>query len=499
MKIALIALDAPSAEACLELARAIEMRGHTTHTILSLRSTAVLFRYRDRFTRENLTHSVRRERSLLNPALGGNLKQFDRLSFRNKVAVGVFTMMRGLLQPYKAVLMHRMGDEIRDVVGYFVEKLSDQADARDFFNQESPDALILAHDHAGHFTTALAHHFVRKRRAVVIVPCAFPNPQTLAAQMSENRSANIDTWRARVVASLFPKWTMRHRGRRLLRLQWWKIVILEFLGLAPRAPWVHQSCKSDAICAPDQVINEVYQSMGFSRSKLVTTGAVLHDTFSQLRAAADAPADDNDRPTANTSTHRTDRRPRVLVVAPPDGTMTAFGEQHFLSYQEVLECLRDGLASVSEQFDVTLIPHPTEPIDEFQSVFPDDTKVASEKLEQLLPISDLFISYLGSPTLVWGPWARVPTLAWDPFSLCTIDQNAAGHYGVIGAVHVAAHDALPRQLAELAQPGALAAWRAEIADDDLPPLDGGAVNRMLRVVRSEVRKHSRRQPWMRTS
>ena len=91
---------------------------------------------------------------------------------------------------------------------------------------------------------------------------------------------------ARLVATLFPHWTIEHKAHRLLRCPPGRALAMEMMDLAPPQPWAFNSGFADAIAAESQAMIDYAASAGLPREAMVLTGSPSDDAMASIRGQA---------------------------------------------------------------------------------------------------------------------------------------------------------------------------------------------------------------------
>ncbi len=86
----------------------------------------------------------------------------------------------------------------------------------------------------------------------------------------------------RLVALLFPHWTLRYKGRHFLRTTYAKAIAVELLGLTPPNPWLMNSGHADAIAVESDAMRDYCLRGGHPARQLVTTGSLTDDILADV-------------------------------------------------------------------------------------------------------------------------------------------------------------------------------------------------------------------------
>src|SRR5262249_28297054 len=88
----------------------------------------------------------------------------------------------------------------------------------------------------------------------------------------------------RAGAFAYPRWSLVHKGRRLLRCHPGLIHVTELRGMAPPNPWLANSGHADRVAVESDRMLKLYRDAGFPDRQLVLTGSCADDfLYASLR------------------------------------------------------------------------------------------------------------------------------------------------------------------------------------------------------------------------
>ncbi|MEO1040288.1 MAG: hypothetical protein AAFX09_12155 [Pseudomonadota bacterium] len=447
MRIRTLAIDHASADVLLLLARALDARGHDCEGWVYNHNPAVREQMRDELVEAGLAARVMTVMSQpplpeVNEVLADRTYRLRDRAALFLVSAGLAAIVRVAVRPRYARFrpIARAGRRIR---AFLLMQIRDRRYAERLLDEDRPDAIIMGHDYVGHFSNVVCREARRRRIPLVLSPGLIPNREQLASRLASREHHQVSNPRQKLIARLWPKWVVKVDGQRILRLEWWRILVLELIGLSSPAPWVHQSGRFDAVFLADESEKKRYAALGFTPEKLIVTGSLTGDALALPVPGAG------------------EGKPLLAVAVPPqqarvEGRSDA-GEHHV----ERLNELRTLLEAVSEYFSIRLARHPREAAEISAPLAEAGFQFTEGSTLHLVRQADLFLSYVGSSTLRWGLWRGIPTFAWDAYGYEAaarasgdIADDAAPGYDV----HLLART-LPRAMRQAMTPAGLQAWR----------------------------------------
>ncbi|MBV5257553.1 hypothetical protein FLX56_03840 [Synechococcus moorigangaii CMS01] len=463
LRLLFFALDSASGDAGKRLAAGLSARGHHCFASVYNRDEALEARLKTGFSQAGAT--VVQTRAMR----GVPLRQFlvDR-QLRKEVhwyhlpvalvAAVVFWCARVAQIDRAPVFWRIFGRGPQTVLRTWASLASDKAEARRLLKETRPDVVVLNHDYAGHFSTTLAIIARSEGVRVAIIPALYPEPELLVRALARRPQNLIQNARSRAVAKRRPDWRAQTDGITILRYEWWRVELLISLGLAPRQPFVHQSCPADAVLLPDAAMAARYGELGFERALLKVTGSVVQDELAMEYSPESAA--------------------RIVVAVPPD--QSAAREKVDGGYQGLISRLIEICTSLPGCTRLVASVHPKQDEAALAPLIAAGFDISRQPLSALLPGAAAMLGYVGSSTLRWGTWAGTPVIAWDAYGY---EPGQGGHtLDTISPIRpwmqITAADQVRSALTNALTTAGAAAWRSAYARLGLTPPDGSALDRI---------------------
>jgi hypothetical protein len=293
--------------------------------------------------------------------------------------------------------------------GHFAALLCAESNYRRILHALVPAVVCLSEDIPGTFSAPFIRAARRKGIPSVIIPFTIPN----VLELAEACLARKTSWFVRldelVAALAYPRWTLRHRGKLLLRANPGLIHALERRGLAPPDPWMTNSGSADRIAVESERMLDVYRMGGFPERQLVLTGscaddflhAALHEK--EARRAAlyrhlELPAD----------------RPLLLSSLVPNQLGSGVPTCEFDDYGALVEFWVGTLAAWTHRMNVVLKINPRYRREEFLYLEKRGVTVASHDTIDLVPLAEVYVTSVSS-TLRWAAACSVPSINYDVY------------------------------------------------------------------------------------
>ena len=360
--------------------------------------------------------------------------------------------------------------------GYLEYLLRAELDIRKVLTRLQPEVVCLSEDIPGMYSGPFIRAARRKGIPSIVIPFTIPN----VLETAESCINIAVPWHAapayRAAAFAYPRWSMLHKGRTLLRSKPGLVHASEIAGLAPPNPWIVNSGSSDRIAVESERMLEVYRAAGFPEAQLALTGSCGDD---MLFAAA------FDKTSRREVVYRQLGLPagkRLLLSAlVPDQLVSGVPECEFDRYSELLEFWVKALAAWNREFNVVLKINPRYRREEFTYLEKFGVAVAPHDTIELVPLADIYVASISS-TLRWAAACGIPSINYDVY------QYRYGDFvGAPGIVHVETKEAFVHEVNRLAQDQAY--WsellRAQAADAPRWALmDGKSTHRLVELLDS---------------
>jgi hypothetical protein len=293
--------------------------------------------------------------------------------------------------------------------GLFAALLCAELNYRRILHALAPDVVCLSEDIPGTFSAPFIRAARRKGIPSVIIPFTIPN----ALELAEACLAKKTPWLLRldelVAALAYPRWTMRHKGRRLLRANPGLIHALERRNLVPPNPWMTNSGRADRIAVESERMLEVYRNADFPQQQLVVTGSCADDL---LYAALD------DKEARRAALYREldlpNDRPLLLSSLVPDQLGSGVPCCEFAVYGELIEFWVRTLAAWTHRMNVVLKINPRYRREEFLYLEKWGVTVAPHDTIELVPLAEIYVTSISS-TLRWAAACGIPSINYDAY------------------------------------------------------------------------------------
>jgi len=428
MKFLFFALDTATYRAIIDLNLHANAAGHECETLVYTRNKPLEEKIVKRYEELEIPHFISRAFLPVSPReffknknLRAETSLIDKVLISGfYVILRIFRRIDSLRKKTREGFFGRNGSRM---LSYYLTLLADHATAAEIFEEHKVDALVLSHDYVGHFSSILSKIAKKKNIPVVIVPALFTVPEQILRMYQDRPELQIETKMEKKVARKSPEWTMEanpHTGRYVLRLEWWRIVLLKRLKLSPKHPWVHHSNDYvDYICLPDNRMRDKYVRLGFDPNRLKVTGSGTRERILAKMAA---------------QKQKIHKEPLLSVALPPDQFVkdgSNFRHKCLDSQLKELVCV---LETVRPSYDILLMLHPKEDPDKYQLLKNAGFKFAKRDTAEIIPETDIYLSYIGSSTNEWAYWAGVPNVQWDIYGYLDDAQPRDFRNGVIKAV-----------------------------------------------------------------
>jgi len=267
--------------------------------------------------------------------------------------------------------------------------------------------IILPEDIVGMFSPLMIRAGHDEGIPSLIVPYTIANREEAAESLSTQPSYNCRRPDNFIAALLFPKWVLRHRDQRLIRLPSVHIFGQYLTRTVPPDPWMMNSGFANAIAVENEAMKEYWLEAGLPEWKLRPVGAFYDDPIAAALREKDL------RRKRLYERHGLPERPLLLVGLPPNQLTTNRPNAEFDDFDTLLRRLATALRQSLATHNVMVRAHPN---------FPDAAKVfgefgiatSDEDTAELIPLADIYIAS-ASATIRWAIACGIPTLNYDVF------------------------------------------------------------------------------------
>jgi hypothetical protein len=329
--------------------------------------------------------------------------------------------------------------------------------------------VVLPEDNVSHATGIFTKAARMRGLPSMVLPFALSHAREFGEAFYDRPDHQLDRPLNRIVARWFPQWAYVYRGRPLLRLPGWEVLLNQFLGLAPPKPWAYNSGRTQAIVIDSEETCHRYLEEGIDRSQLQLTGSLVDDDLS--RHAADC---DDKRRGLYDELGIKDDRPLIVCALPPN----QFGSHpaaEFAGYDALVRgWLRPLLAT--KDFNVVVCLHPCISRERMLSLQRElKFHISSWDTARLVPLCDLYVASVSS-TIRWAIACGKPVINYDVYNYGYEDYERAP-----GVIETKDYIEYRRSVSRFDQD---VDWRKELirlqkkASSRWGRLDGGAAQRI---------------------
>jgi hypothetical protein len=279
-----------------------------------------------------------------------------------------------------------------------------------FFARTGAQLLILSVDLVGYDSSAYVRVAHRRGMKVLIVSNIMSNGLDVAeAYYRDSRFHVVGALRG-IIATVFPKWVLSHRGRHLMRVQAHRILAMEVLGLAPPKPWLFNGSRADAITMESPAMADYMAAAAMGREQMRIVGSTADDVLAEILANRDRKREE----LCHSLGLPTDR-PIILTALPPDFLYVEGGrpECDFRDYESLVEFWIKSLCSV-EGYNVVISMHPSVKADEMRALERHGARISTLTTPELVPLCDIFVAAISS-TIRWAIACGVPVVNYDVY------------------------------------------------------------------------------------
>lgn len=362
------------------------------------------------------------------------------------------------------------------------------AEINDLLSSVKPGLLVLGGDMVG-YDTALFIKLAHERGVPsLIVPSTMSNGLEQAEVYFGDPDYRVSGWVGRLVAALFPKWVMTHKGARLFRCPPGRILAMELAGLAPPKPWIFNSGSADAIAMESQAMIDYYAEAGMKDRRMVLTGSLSDDAMGARLASAQS-----QRERLCGELGFDPSRPLILTALPPDFLYVNGGRPQcdFQDYNDLVAFWIGSFAQLKDCNCVVAL-HPSVDAAAMRRIECGNVRIGSWKTADMVPACDIYVASISS-TIRWAIACGKPVLNYDVYRYRYTDfLNVPG---VLATEEQSEFRAMLQRLVD--DPGyrrSLAELQGTVASH-WGLLDGGAGERMLALVEQlAVIPHTQREP-----
>jgi hypothetical protein len=334
---------------------------------------------------------------------------------------------------------------------------------------------VLGGDMVGYDTSLYIKVGHERGIPTLIVPSTMSNGLEQAEVYYGDPSYHVTGWAGQLVATLFAKWTMKHKDKRLFRCPPGRIIAMELAGLAPPKPWIFNSGAADAIAIESEAMVDYYAQSGMKHSRMVLTGSLSDEAMAARLSASRLLRERLCRELGLEPS-----RPLIVTAIPPDFLYVTGGRLQcdFQNYADLIAFWIGSLAELKGCNCVVAL-HPSMDANMMRHIECDNVRISTWKTAELVPLCDIYVASISS-TIRWAIACGKPVVNYDVYRYRYTDF--LGVPGVLATEERAEYRSLLHRLVEDI------GYRKEVADQQAASssywgmLDGQVGDRMLSLI-----------------
>ncbi|MFJ9534505.1 hypothetical protein [Herbaspirillum sp. NPDC101396] len=277
-----------------------------------------------------------------------------------------------------------------------------------------PRLLIVGQDSPGNELSFLLIAAGRQKIPRLITPFAMFSIYETAEYALAQPSYQVDASAMnRVVATVFPHWSLHYRGRQILRLPGYRAMALELTGLIKGMPWSPLSEPAEAITANAAVAADALIDLGHASQNLHVIGSPIQD-----RLASHVQNKELIRERLFLEHGLTPGRP-LLVCGWPVNMFSWLGSKRiaYPDYQSVARAWTTILSEVRTRYGINILisVHPKTLQEEMAAAQEAKLPCTYANADELVAVCDLFTTLNGSSITAWAIACGVPVVLFDCF------------------------------------------------------------------------------------
>lgn len=277
-----------------------------------------------------------------------------------------------------------------------------------------PRLLIVGQDSPGNELSFLLIAAGRQNVPRLITPFAMFSIYETAEYALAQPAYQVDASAMnRVVATVFPHWSLNYRGRHILRLPGYRVMALELTGLIKGMPWSPLSEPAEAITANAAVAADALIDLGHASQNLHVIGSPIQD-----RLASHLQNKELIRERLFREYGLMPGRP-LLVCGWPVNMFSWLGSKRiaYPDYPSVARTWATILSEVRTRYGVNILVsvHPKTLQEEITAAQEEKLPCSYANADELVAVCDLFTTLNGSSITAWAIACGVPVVLFDCF------------------------------------------------------------------------------------
>ena len=221
--------------------------------------------------------------------------------------------------------------------------------------------------------------------------------QLLAAEAGINRLA----------AGRYPRWEVKYKGRRLLRVQPELLLAQEWLGMASPEPWRMIGAWEDAVVVTGAAMRDFFVTDGVDAGLLEIVGSPELDIAAQAVESRS-----RGRAELHESLGLDGSKPLILSALVANHYLSGRPDAEYEKYGELIEGWVRPLGEI-EGYNVVISLHPSQSIEEFRYIEAWGVKISQRDITQLIPFSDMYVACSSTARLAIA--CGMPVVYYDVF------------------------------------------------------------------------------------
>ncbi len=354
-------------------------------------------------------------------------------------------------------------------------------------NKNNFDLLVFGQDYPGSINSSLIKSCRKSNIPTLIIPFALGTTKEIVESLYDKKQFRVlNSPINRLASILFPKWVNYYKGEKMLRLTGNQILILEFLGLSPKHPWLPNSSYATHIAVESPKMHSYYKSMQFPSEQLCLTGSLSDDILAEgehqkekIKAALckELGLDYN--------------KPILLCAWPTNQYGSRFTPLEFKSFEPLCNAWAKSLRKILQEntYSIIIRPHPVTNSAILKSILVKyglSKYISYKDTIKLMIVSDLFVACVSS-TLRWAISKGIPAINYDCYKYGYTDFDAKGVFNVDNykdfnkVLHDLTYDSEQYNTAKKAQEQSAPDWGV---------LDGNSKHRIIDLVNKLLHQHN---------
>ena len=280
----------------------------------------------------------------------------------------------------------------------------------DLLDAVAPKLLVLGGDMVGYDSSLYIKLAHARGVPSLIVPSTMSNGLEQAEVYITDPDYYVRGWAGQLVAALFPKWVMKHKGVRLFRCPPGRVIAMELAGVAPPQPWIFNSGFADAIAMESQAMIDYYAEAGMNDRRMVLTGTLTDDLMAARLASGQSL-----RERLCSELGLDPARPLVLVALPPDFLYVNGGRPQcdFQDFGALVAFWIDTCAQLKGSNCVVAL-HPSVDAGTMRYIERDNVRIGKWKTAEMIPACDIYVASISS-TIRWAITCGKPVVNYDVY------------------------------------------------------------------------------------